>query len=107
MISAITHHFSDNLYAKETHIPAGSALMQHKHKFSHLSIVAQGTVEVTVGDEIKVYIAPACIEVKKGKNHRVFALTDAIWYCVHSTPEKDVSKIDEVLIRINSPEEEV
>ena len=99
----ITHYFSDNLYAKETFIPAGMVLDQHKHKFDHLSILAKGTVRVTVGDKYRDMTGPVCLNIEKNKSHSVQAVTDTVWYCVHSTNEKDVGKIDEVLIRVNHP----
>lgn len=37
----VTHHFSDNLYAKEMFIPADSLIIQHKHEYDHLSILAK------------------------------------------------------------------
>jgi quercetin dioxygenase-like cupin family protein len=94
----ITHHFSDGLYAKETRVPAGMALMKHTHDFSHLSILAQGKVAVLVGDEIEIVQAPACIEIKAGLTHGVKAIEDCVWYCIHATNETDPAKVDEVLI---------
>jgi len=38
----IRHHFGGSVYAKETFIPADKWLVQHTHKFDHLSILAQG-----------------------------------------------------------------
>jgi len=102
-VAKIVHHFSDNLYAKETIIPAGNILVQHKHPFDHLSVLAKGTVKVTVDGVEREYTAPACLNIEKFKHHSVLAVTDAVWFCIHSTPEKDASKIDEVLIRINHP----
>lgn len=104
MTPEIKHHFSDNLYAKETFIPAGHILTQHKHKFDHLSILARGTVRVTVDDMVRDMTGPVCINIEKGKNHSVIAVTDVVWYCIHSTNERDETKIDEILIRVNSPE---
>ena len=95
----ITNHFADNLYAKETHIPAGTTLVQHQHGFSHLSILASGKAIVANAGENQIIEAPACIEIKAGLNHGVKALTDVIWYCIHATDEKDPSKVDEVLIK--------
>ena len=46
----INHHFSAGVYAKETLIPAGHVLVQHKHKFSHLSILASGSIELMVDE---------------------------------------------------------
>jgi len=95
----ITHHFSDGLYAKETHIPAGQILMQHKHNYSHLSVLAKGKVVVVKDGDIQIVEAPACIEIVAGENHGVKAITDVVWFCVHATDEKDPSKVDEVLIK--------
>ena len=95
----IVHHFSDGLYAKETVIPAGQILVQHKHKYSHFSVIAKGKVLVTVDDESYVAEAPCCLEIKANANHGVKALTDVVWFCIHATDEKDPSKVDEVLIK--------
>ena len=94
----ITHHFSDGLYAKETRFPAGVAILKHTHDFSHLSILAKGKVAVMKGEDVEVIEAPACIEIKAGMTHGVKALTECVWFCIHATDEKDVSKVDEVLI---------
>lgn len=95
----IKHHFSDGLYIKETTIPAGMMLMQHKHAYSHMSILAKGKVIVLKGDEQKIVEAPACLEICSGEHHAVKALTDCVWFCIHATDEKDPSKVDEVLIK--------
>lgn len=98
----IKHHFSDGLYAKESFFPAGSQIAKHKHDYSHLSILALGKVCVDVDGEQFIYTAPACIEIIGGKLHCVTAITDAAWYCIHATDEKDESKIDEILIQRTS-----
>ena len=95
----IVHHFSDGLYAKETHIAAGEMLMQHKHEYSHLSVLAKGKVVVVKDGDIQIIEAPACIEIVAGENHGVKAITDVVWFCIHATDEKDPSKVDEVLIK--------
>jgi quercetin dioxygenase-like cupin family protein len=94
----ITHHFGGGVYAKETHIPQGSFLMQHKHAFDHMSILASGTVEVSVDDQVTTHTGPACLVIEAGKNHGVRALTDVVWYCVHATDCTDADTVDEVLI---------
>lgn len=95
----IVHHFSDGLYSKEIHIPAETMVVQHKHSYAHMSILAKGKVVVLVDDESKIVEAPACLEIAAGKHHAVKALTDCVWFCVHATDEKDASKVDEVLIQ--------
>lgn len=94
----IKHHFSAGVYAKETRIPAGQMLVQHRHSFDHLSILASGSVELVVDDERSVIHAPACITIAANKHHGVKSLTDVVWYCVHATNCTDESEIDEVLI---------
>ena len=94
----VKHNFSDGLYAKEMTIPKGYMIGTHAHKFSHLSILAKGKVMVKTDDLEAIYEAPACLEIKEGINHAIEALEDTVWFCIHSTEENDVSKVDNVLI---------
>jgi mannose-6-phosphate isomerase-like protein (cupin superfamily) len=94
----IKHHFSSGVYAKETRIPAGSWLVQHIHKHSHLSILASGSIELVVDGEKSVLHAPACLNIAAGKHHGVKSLTDVVWYCIHATDCTDKDEVDEVLI---------
>jgi len=94
----VEHHFSDGLYAKQMVIPKGFQAMQHKHSYSHLSILAKGRVLVITDEWTKEFSAPACIELKAGINHKIASIDDAVWFCVHATDETDAEKVDEVLI---------
>jgi quercetin dioxygenase-like cupin family protein len=93
-----THHFSDGLYAKQMVIPAGHVVGSHAHNYSHLSVLAKGDIVLEVDGVTTDVSGPACIEIKAGCTHRVFAKTDAVWFCIHATEENDVNKIDEVLV---------
>ena len=96
----IEHHFSSGVYAKESRIPAGYVLVQHKHEHDHLSILANGSVELMVDDVVSVIHAPACLTIEAGKHHGVKSLTDVVWYCVHAT-EFEILPDDEIeLIKI-------
>jgi quercetin dioxygenase-like cupin family protein len=94
----IRHHFSSGVYAKETRIPAGQVLVQHKHKFSHLSILASGSIELMIDGQKSVVNAPACLTIQADKHHGVKSLTDVVWYCIHATDCTDENEVDEVLI---------
>lgn len=94
----IKHVFADGLYAKEAYIPAGMVLVKHQHTFTHFSILAKGRVFVTADDVGTMYDAPACIEIKANVPHKIEAMMDSVWYCIHATDETDETKIDEVLI---------
>ena len=95
----IKHHFSDGLYAKQMFVPKDHFVVQHTHKFSHLSILAKGKVIVKTDEKEHFYEAPNCINIEAGINHAIIALEDCIWYCIHSTNETDESKIDNILIK--------
>ena len=94
----IKHHFSSGVYAKETVIPAGSWLIQHTHKHSHLSILASGSIELIVDNQTSILHAPACITIAANQHHGVKSLTDVVWYCIHATDCADEDEVDKVLI---------
>lgn len=93
------HHFSDGVYAKQMHIPAGFMVGAHAHQYSHLSVLAKGDVIVEVDGVAHELTGPACLEIKAGCEHRVFAKTDAVWFCVHATSATCADDVDAVLIR--------
>lgn len=95
---SIKHHFGDKEYIKETNIPAGTELEQHKHKHGHLSVLVSGIASVTVDGETVTYDGYSTVLIAGGKQHKVFAHSDCIWLCVWGTEEKDISKIDDGLI---------
>lgn len=90
----VDHYFGGGVYAKETVIPAGVELCQHIHPHDHLSILARGCVRVEAGDEVREVGAPACLTIKAGVPHKVTALTDALWYCLHATDDTDPATVD-------------
>ena len=95
----IEHYFTSGVYAKESRIPAGHVLVQHAHKYDHLSILASGSVEVVVDGRTSVINAPACFTIEANKHHGVKTLTDAVWYCIHATDCTDENEIDDTLIQ--------
>ena len=92
------HHFSSGVYAKQMQIPAGYVVGSHAHKYSHLSILASGSVIVEADGVPQEFTGPACIEIKADCEHKVFAKTDAVWFCVHATDATCADEVDEVLI---------
>jgi quercetin dioxygenase-like cupin family protein len=92
----ITFHGGDeeagNVFAVRTDIPAGKYLCSHKHAHGHMSILASGTVKAQIGGEIKEYTGPAIVNVPKDTFHEVFAITDAVWFCLWADELVDKQK---------------
>ena len=99
----IAHFFGGKVYLKETRVPAGQVLVQHKHLFDHLSYLVLGSVLVMVDGQTRQVDAPACLNIEAGKHHGVCALTEAVWLCIHSTSVNDPEHVDEVLIAKADP----
>ena len=97
----IQHNFSDGLYAKRIALKAGQRVTKHTHTYSHLSIVADGCVDVIAGGSVSRFTAGDCIEITANVEHEVVAVSDAVWYCIHATHETDESRIDRVLVEKN------
>jgi quercetin dioxygenase-like cupin family protein len=92
------HYFASGLYAKEMLIPAGYAVISHIHAYDHFAFLCKGRAKVTVEEETVEYPPGSIIIIEHGKRHKVVALEDVTWFCVHATNETDVDKIDETLI---------
>ena len=96
----IRHYFSGREYAKRMELPAGHYAESHRHNFDHLSILAAGKVRVTVDGVDTEYTGPECLIIQAGQVHRIEALTDTVWFCVHASDETDPEKIDHQLIQV-------
>lgn len=93
------HHFSSGVYAKEMHLPKGYFAVSHAHAYDHLSILGAGRVVVETDESEPIeLVAPACIEIKAGVHHRITAIEDATWFCIHATQETDPARVDHVAI---------
>lgn len=93
----IQHHFAHGAVIKETRIPAGTALVQHAHRYAHLSYLVSGAVNVTVDGRTATRVGPCCMVIEAGKLHGVGAVTDAIWLCVHAEPDAQSVDANQVL----------
>lgn len=100
----IYHHFvgqdqAKGVYAKELHIPAGFRLDSHSHAYDHLSVLARGSVRLTVAGSTRDVTGPCALTIMAGETHKLIALTDAVWFCIHPTDETDATKVDNAILR--------
>lgn len=57
----------------------------HIHNYDHLTLLANGSVNVHVEDKVTKYSAPYMILIAKGQRHFLEALEDnTVAYCVHA-----------------------
>jgi len=103
----VSHHFGGGVYAKEMRFPAGHVLVQHRHAYQHLSILGSGIANVQCSASAieRQFTGPCVLVIEANEHHRVEAVTDCIWYCIHATPELDATKIDETLLVPSTKEE--
>ena len=86
-----------NLFARQMHFAkAGDAEEGHKHQFDHLTLLAAGSVRVTVEGKETDFKAPHMIYIHAEKNHRLVALEDnTVAYCIHAL--RDGNEVDDIL----------
>lgn len=92
------HHFTDGLYTRETHMPAGSIAIGKKHKYRVTNILLSGHIHVINGDEITEYKAPCIFESEVGVAKIAYFHEDTVWLNCHPTTETDIKKIEEDVI---------
>lgn len=80
-----------NLFAKQMHFAkAGDVEQGHKHEFDHLTLLAAGSMRVTVNGKTSDFKAPQMIFIKAEYNHELVALEDnTVAYCIHALRDGD------------------
>lgn len=96
----IQHHFSSGVYVRQMALPAGHVAQSHRHRFDHLSILAQGDVLLTVNGVSTHYRAPACITIAAHAVHSIQAISDCVWFCLHATDIADAAQIEHELVEV-------
>lgn len=72
----------------QTLLYPGAEVVQHAHKYDHLSIIPRsGKVELTIDGITSVIEGPTCVVIKAGQRHSLRAITPTLWQCVHCTWE--------------------
>jgi hypothetical protein len=75
-----------NLFSRQMHFKsAGDLELGHTHPFDHLTLLASGSLRVTVSDKTTDFKAPHMIYIKAEHNHKLVALEDnTVAYCIHA-----------------------
>lgn len=75
-----------NLWSRMMHFEkAGDVENGHTHDFDHLTLLASGSLKITVDGETTEFKAPHMIFIHKDKRHELIALEDnTVAYCIHA-----------------------
>lgn len=93
------HFFGGGLAIKRFELPQGHFLIQHKHKYDHMTIIGEGRGTLTVdGEADREVRGGECVFVAAKKNHKFTAIEDLVIFCVHATSETNETLLDEHLI---------
>lgn len=91
-------HFSDGLYARTIHIPAGTILTGKIHLRAHLNIISMGTILVkTDAGDVEI-TAPAVINSEPGTKRLGYALTDCVWTTIHASDAATAEAAEDELV---------
>ncbi len=99
---AVSHYFSDGLYARELTIPAGVILVGAKHKTRHLYTVVQGKCKVSSKYEDLNIEAPFMGENIPDTKREMRGGGGGGVCCLSPTHLTDVKKIEQAILE---PEE--
>jgi quercetin dioxygenase-like cupin family protein len=80
-----------NLFSRQMHFAkAGDTEQGHKHVFDHLTLLAKGSLRVTVNGKVTEFTAPHMIYIRAEFNHELVALEDeTVAYCIHALRNGD------------------
>lgn len=94
----VLHHFGPGVYIREVRMPAGSLILGHRHKNAHTNILVSGRLKfLNEGGDVAELVAPAVITSNPGRK-LAYILEDTVWQNVYATEERDVEKLEEMLL---------
>jgi len=86
-----------NLFSRQMHFKsAGDLEHGHTHPFDHLTLLAAGSLRVSVNGKTTDFKAPHMIYIKAEHEHELVALEDnTVAYCIHAL--RDGNGVDDIL----------
>ena len=92
--------FVHNLFSRMMHFKnAGDIEQGHTHQFDHLTLLAKGSLKVTINGISTTFVAPHMIFIRKDKMHELTALEDnTVAYCIHAITDNSGDIVDETMI---------
>jgi dTDP-4-dehydrorhamnose 3,5-epimerase-like enzyme len=89
----------DAVWVRQMHFhKAGDTEYGHQHSHNHMTLLAKGSLKVTVDGKESIFKAPHMIFIHKDCIHELVALEDdTLAYCVHAVRDKDTGEIIEGL----------
>lgn len=101
----LIHHFTDGIYCREMHMPAGAIIVGKRHKTKHLCIISSGSGTFIIDGEKRFIKGPCTFEAKGEGRKAVMVHEDMIMMNIHPTNETDLEKIEEMFIEKEETQE--
>lgn len=94
----VYHHFGENIYIREVHMPAGTFAIGHKQKYKHNNFLLKGSLLiVTDSGEVVKLQAPLFFVGEPGQK-KGFVLEDVIWQNIYSTSETNIDELEKTFL---------
>ena len=87
----VEHNFSEGIYTRTIHMPAGALIVGKQHKTQHLNVILQGHCEVMIGGEIQDIKAPYTFESLAGSQKLLYIFEDTIWMTIHVNEDNETN----------------
>jgi quercetin dioxygenase-like cupin family protein len=94
----LKHQFAPGVYVREVEMPKGSFVLGHEHRTEHFNIVLSGSALVLMEGKTQEIVAPCIFKSHAGVRKLLYIRETMRWATVHATDEKDLEKLDELLV---------
>lgn len=99
----LKHYFAPGVYIREIFMPAGAIVIGKIHKTEHFNIIQRGAVSlIDEKGERELLHAPHTFVSKAGVQKVLYIHEDTVWSTVHLTSERDLDKLEALLIEPDS-----
>jgi len=92
----LVHRFSDGMYIREIHMPAGIIVTSRTHKTQHPFVISKGVVEVIKEDGSREVLQAPYTGITEAGTRRILIIhADTVWSTFHITAKTDPVEIQD------------
>jgi quercetin dioxygenase-like cupin family protein len=96
----VDHAFTDGVYTRTIHMPAGCIVVGHRHKTRHQNVILTGSAVVVMNGERVEVKAGDVITSEAGVRKVLFIGEDCKWMTIHGNREnmRDIEMLEDYLV---------
>jgi len=99
----VEHYQSEDIYLRVLNIKQGNLVIGAKHLTTHLTVLLEGSIKISIGDDTREFNAPHIFEALAGSRKVAYAITNCKIMNILPTHLTNLQDIEKAVVDTTLP----